>query len=291
MILVSGSTGTIGSALIEELASLGAPTRALLHTPEKAGIVEQAGVEVVVGDLESPEALDAALEDMERVFLLTPGDPRQPEWEKNLVEAAERAGVRHVVKLSAFVADLDSPLRFARNHAEGERLLEESDLSWTFLRPNSFMQNALSSAWSIASERRLYSPVLDAKVALIDARDVAAVAARVLTKEGHEGKVYELTGSEAISNREVAEQLSTSLGHTVECVEVSFEDARQGMVGGGMPEWMADGVIELARLQDAGYAADLTNRVAEITGRKPRRFEEFARDYKSAFLGDSSAMS
>jgi uncharacterized protein YbjT (DUF2867 family) len=291
MILVSGSTGTIGAALIEELAILGAPTRALLHTPEKAGTLEQEGVEVVVGDFESPEALDAALEDMERVFLLTPGDPRQPEWEKNLVEAAERAGVRHVVKLSAFVADLDSPLRFARNHAEGERLLEESDLSWTFLRPNSFMQNTLSSAWSIASERRLYSPVLDAKVAHIDARDVAAVAARVLTKEGHEGKVYELTGSEAISNREVAEQLSTSLGHTVECVEVSFEDARQGMVGGDMPVWMADGVIELARLQDAGYAADLTNRVAEITGRKPRRFEEFARDYKSAFLGDSSAKS
>ena len=291
MILVTGSTGTISSALIEELAALGAPTRALVHTPEKTSLVEREGVEVTVGDLGSPETLDAALEGVERAFLLTPPDPRQPEWEKNLIEAAECAGVRHVVKLSALGSEANSPVRFLRNHADGERVLEESELSWTFLRPNSFMQNMLSNAWSIASERRLYSPILDAKVTLIDARDVAAVAARMLTEEGHEGKVYELTGPEAISNREAAERLSTVLGRPIECVEVSFEDARRAMVGGGMPEWQAAGVIELARLQEAGYAAVLTNGVAEATGRGSRRFEEFARDYESAFLGDSSAES
>jgi uncharacterized protein YbjT (DUF2867 family) len=253
--------------------------------------VERGGVEATVGDLGSPETLDAALDAVEQAFLLTPADPRQPEWEKNFVEAAERAGVRHVVKLSALGVDPNSPVRFLRNHGDGERVLEESDLSWTFLRPNSFMQNTLSNAWSIASEGRLYSPVPDAKVALIDTRDVAAVAARVLTEEGHEGKVYELTGPEAISNREVAEQLSTVLGRAVECVEVSFEDARQAMVGGGMPEWLTDGVLELARFQEAGYAAGLTDGVAEVTGREPRRFEKFARDYKSAFLGNSSAES
>jgi uncharacterized protein YbjT (DUF2867 family) len=291
MILVTGSTGTISSALVEELAALGAPTRALVHTPEKTSIVEREGVEVTVGDLGSPETLDAALEGVERAFLLTPPDPHQPEWEKNLIEAAECAGVRHVVKLSALGSEANSPVRFLRNHADGERVLEKSELSWTFLRPNSFMQNMLSNAWSIASERRLYSPILDAKVTLIDARDVAAVAARMLTEEGHEGKVYELTGPEAISNREAAERLSTVLGRPIECVEVSFEDARRAMVGGGMPEWQAAGVIELARLQEAGYAAVLTNGVAEVTGRGSRRFEEFARDYENAFLGDSSAES
>ena len=100
-----------------------------------------------------------------------------------------------------------------------------------------------------------------------------------------------MTGPEAISNREAAERLSTVLGRPIECVEVSFEDARQAMVGGGMPEWQAAGVIELARLQEAGYAAVLTNGVAEATGRGSRRFEEFARAYESAFLGDSSAES
>ena len=291
MILVTGSTGTIGSALIEELAVLGAPTRALVHTPQRVSIMKREGVEVTVGSFDAPEALDEALEDVERAFLLTPPDPHQPEWEKNLVEAAERAGVRQVVKLSAFGADPNSPLRFFRNHGACEQVLKESDLSWTFLRPNSFMQNMLSNAWLIASERRIYSPVVDAKVARIDARDVAAVAARVLVEEGHEGKVYELSGPEAISEREAAEQLSTVLGRAVECVEVSFEDARQAMVGGGMPEWLTDGVLELARFQEAGYAAGLTDGVAEVTGREPRRFEKFARDYKSAFLGNSSAES
>ena len=291
MILVTGSTGTIGSALIEELAVLGAPTRALVHTPQRVSIMKREGVEVTVGSFDAPEALDEALEDVERAFLLTPPDPHQPEWEKNLVEAAERARVRQVVKLSAFGADRNSPLRFFRNHGACEQVLKESDLSWTFLRPNSFMQNMLSNAWLIASERRIYSPVVDAKVARIDARDVAAVAARVLVEEGHEGKVYELSGPEAISEREAAEQLSTVLGRAIECVEVSFEDARRAMVGGALPEWLADGVIELAQLQEAGYAAELTNEVAGVTGREPRRFEEFARDYKSAFLGDSSAES
>src|ERR671933_1501690 len=139
MILVTGSTGTISSALIEELAALRAPTRALVHTPEKTSIVEREGVEVTLGDLGSPETLDAALEDVERAFLLTPPDPHQPEGEKNLVEAAERARVRQVVKLSAFGADPNSPLRFFRNHGACEQVLKESDLSWTFLRPNSFM--------------------------------------------------------------------------------------------------------------------------------------------------------
>lgn len=291
MILITGSTGTISSALIEELAALGIPTRALVHTPQNVSTMEREGVEAAVGSFEAPVTLDEALEDVERAFLLTPPDPHQPEWEKNLVEAAERADVRQVVKLSAFGADPNSPLRFLRNHGAGELVLEESNLSWTFLRPNSFMQNMLSNAWLIASERRIYSPIVDAKVARIDARDVAAVAARVLIEEGHEGKVYELSGPEAISEREAAEQLSTVLGRSIECVEVSFEDARRAMVGGGLPEWLVDGVIELARLQETGYTADLTNGVAAVTGREARRFEEFARDYKSAFLGDSSAES
>src|SRR5215203_5963273 len=114
MILITGSTGTISSALIEELAALGAPTRALVHNPQKVSTLEREGVEVTVGSFDAPVVLDEALEDVECAFLLTPPDPHQPEWEKNLVEAAERAGVRRVVKLSAFGADPNSPLRFLR---------------------------------------------------------------------------------------------------------------------------------------------------------------------------------
>jgi uncharacterized protein YbjT (DUF2867 family) len=285
MIVVTGSTGNVGGPLIGELAALDVPTRAVIHTPEKAGVVEQEGVEVIIGDFGAPKTLDAALEGAERAFLLTPPDPRQPEWEKNFVEAAERTGVRHVVKLSAQGADADSPKRIGRIHSACERLLKESDMAWTFLRPSIFMQTTLAYAGQVAAEGRFYAPLAEAKTSLIDARDVAAVAARALTEDDHEGQVHELTGPEAISHRDIAETLSAVLGRPVEHVEVSIEDARGSMVGMGMPEWLAEAVAELFEVRQEGYFAGVTNTVAGITGREPRSYEEFARDHKGAFSG------
>jgi uncharacterized protein YbjT (DUF2867 family) len=286
MIVVAGSTGNVGGPLIGELAALGVPTRALVHTPEKAGVVAQEGVEeVIVGDFGAPETLDAALDGAERAFLLTPPGPRQPEWEKNFVEAAERAGVRHVVKLSAQGADAESPMRIGRIHSECERLLKESDMAWSFLRPSIFMQTTLAYAGQVAAEGRFYAPLAEAKTSMIDARDVAAVAARALTEDGHEGKVHELTGPEAISHRDIAEKLSAVLGRPVEHVEVPIEGARGSMVGMGMPEWLAEAVAELFEVRREGYFAGVTNTVAGITGREPRSYEGFARDHKGAFSG------
>ncbi len=284
MIVVAGSTGNVGGPLIGELAALGVPTRALVHTPEKAGVVAQEGVEeVIVGDFGAPETLDAALDGAERAFLLTPPGPRQPEWEKNFVEAAERAGVRHVVKQSAQGADADSPMRIGRIHSECERLLQESGIAWTVLRPNVFMQTTLAYAPQVAAQGRFYAPLAEAKTSMIDARDVAAVAARALTEDGHEGKVHELTGPEAISHRDIAEKLSAVLGRPVEHVEVSIEGARGSMVGMGMPGWLAEAVAELFDVREAGLLAPVTGTVANITRREPRSYEEFARDHKGAF--------
>ncbi len=285
MIVVTGSTGNVGGPLIGELAALGVPTRALVHTPEKVGVVEQEGVEVVVGDFGAPKTLDAALEGAERVFQLTPPDPRQPEWEKNLVDAAERAGVRHVVKQSAQGADADSPMRIGVIHSECERLLKESGMAWTVLRPNVFMQTTLPYAPQVAAQGRFYAPLAEAKTSMIDARDVAAVAARALTEDGLEGQVHELTGPEAISHRDIAEKLSAVLGRPVEHVEVSIEGARGSMVGMGMPEWLAEAVAELFDVREAGLLAPVTGTVANITRREPRSYEEFARDHKGAFSG------
>jgi uncharacterized protein YbjT (DUF2867 family) len=285
MIVVAGSTGNVGFALIEELAAMGVPVRALVHTPEKVASVEREGVEANVGDLGAPETLEAVLEGVERAFLLTPPDPRQPEWENNFIEAAERAGVHHVVKQSVMGADVESPMRLGRIHGECERLLEESSMGWTFLRPNLFMQTTLAFAEQVATEGRFYAPLPEAKTSMIDVRDVAAVAVKTLTEEGHEGKIYELTGPEAISHREIAEKLSKVLEKPVEHVEVSFEEARGGMIEMGMPEWLADALYELFEVRQAGYTAGVTDTVRQITGREPRSYEEFARDYKEAFGG------
>lgn len=289
MIVVAGSTGNVGFALIEKLAALGVPVRALVHTPQKVAAVEREGVEVKVGDFEAPQTLDAVLEGAERVFLLTPPDPRQPEWENNFIEAAKRAGVRHVVKQSVLGADADSPMRIGRIHGECERLLKESSIDWTFLRPNLFMQTTLAFAEQVAAEGRFYAPLAEAKTSMIDARDVAAVAAKTLTEEGHEGKVHELTGPEAISHHDIAEKLSKVLVRPVEHVEISFEEAREGMIGMGMPEWLADALFELFEVRQAGYTAGVTNAVGQITGRESRSYEEFARDYREAFGGTEAA--
>lgn len=124
-----------------------------------------------------------------------------------------------------------------------------------------------------------------------DVRDIAAVAARALTEEGHEGKVYELTGPEAISNREIAEKLSAAVGKPVEHVEIPLEDAREAMIGEGAPEWLADGLVELNReVYEPGYAANVADGMAETTGREPRSFEEFARDHAGAFAETGSAL-
>jgi uncharacterized protein YbjT (DUF2867 family) len=285
MILVAGSTGNVGFALIRELAAMGVPARALVRTPEKVATVAQEGVEATVGDFGAPETLDVALKGVERAFLLTPPDPRQPEWENNFIEAAERMGVRRVVKLSALGPDAGPPMRLRRIHSECERILEESSMGWTLLRPNLFMQTTLTFAEQVAAEGRFYAPLAEAKTSMIDVRDVATVAAKTLTDERHEGKVYELTGPEAISHREIAEKLSKVLERPVEHVEVSLDDARGGMIEMGMPEWLADALYELFEVRQAGYMAGVTNAVGQVTGREPRSYEEFARDYKEAFGG------
>ena len=284
MVLVSGATGTNGAALVEELMARGVPVRAMVRTPEKAGTVGREGVETVVADFGDPQTLDAAFEGVEKAFLVTPPDPREPEWENNLVDAAKRAGVRHVVKLSVLGADKGAPVRFGRVHAESERYLEGSGLGYTILQPTGFMQNTLAYAGSVSSEGRFYAPLADAQVAWIDVRDIAAVAATALTEDGHEGKTYALTGPEALSNRNLAERFSTVPGRTVEHIEVSYEQARESMVDAGLPEWLADGLIELNReVYEPGYAAGVAGGVEEVIGHKPRSFDEFVRDHKTAF--------
>jgi uncharacterized protein YbjT (DUF2867 family) len=144
------------------------------------------------------------------------------------------------------------------------------------------MQTTLAFAAQVAADGRFYAPLAEAKTSMIDARDVAAVAARALTEEGHEGKVHELTGAEAISHREIAEKLSGVLGRPVEHVEVSFEDARGGMLDMGMPEWLADALGAIRSpaggLHRRGDEYGGGNHRARATG-----YEEFARDYKEAF--------
>ena len=288
MILVTGATGHVGSELVRLLADQGAPARALVHSRDKAAPIQRLGLETALGDYEQPDTLDVAMKGCDQLFLLSPPTPRQPQQEQHVIDAARRAGLDHVVKQSVPWAGPDAPVVFCRWHGQVEQHLAQSGLAYTLLRPSSFMQNFLMSAQQVADQGVLYGMFGEGRVAFIDARDIAAVAAELLTNPGHQGASYTLTGPEALSAAEVAERLAAATGHQVRSVDLGPDGYRQALAGAGMPGWLVDGVVESNTMLAAGHGATVTNEVARLTGRPPRTFAQFAADHQAAFDGQPS---
>lgn len=287
MILITGATGMTGKEVVEELRGLGAQgVRALVRDPARAGFIREAGFEAVAGDFERPETLEAALEGVERALLLTPPTPDTVRHHLEFLQAAAAAGVRHVVKLSAFGADADAPEGFGKWHGQSENLLKTSGLKWTMLRPNFFMQNLLGQARQIAATGSIFQPVGDARASFVDVRDIAAVAARTLTEEGHDEQTYTLTGPEALSYHDVAAKLSEAAGRSINYVPVSPEQFRAGALGAGLPEWLVSALERLNEIFASGQAAQVTDDVRRVARREPTTFGQFARDYAGAFKGE-----
>jgi len=289
MILITSAPGNNANAVIRELTTAGVRVRALLRNPNSAGEIKGPLVEVAVGDFLNPASLDAALRGVEKAFLIPPTDPRSVEMQGNFIRAAKRAGTRHVVKLSVNGADVNSPVRVARWHAEGEKELEASGIPFTHLRPNAFMQNFLGLAPTIVSKGEFYQPAANGKVSHIDVRDIAAVAAKALTGNGHQGKTYVITGPEALSYDEAASKISRAIGKPVKYVNVTPEDFKKSLLGWGIPEFMADGLNEFYAAIRAGYLAVVTNTVEEVAQRKPISFDNFVRDFADAFTARPQA--
>ncbi len=284
-ILVTGATGNVGSTLIPNLIAMGANVRALVRDESKAQSLRDQGVEVVIGDLDKPATLDAAFSGVDKVFLATAPSPNQVTQARNAIAAAKRAGSPHIVRLSAgAVQEMPGALpRVSAQHAEIDAELKASGLPYTILRPHGFMQNTLMAAQTVASEGAVYMPMKEGKFGIIDIRDIADVAAKVLTEPGHEGKTYGLTGPASISYHDIAAGLSKALGKEVKYVDVPLEAAREAMVGMGLPEWYADAYNEYNEAMSEGLGDFTTNDVEEITGHPARSYETFAREFAQAF--------
>jgi uncharacterized protein YbjT (DUF2867 family) len=282
MFLVTGATGTIGSNVVRELRGSRAPIRALVRDPSHASWLGD-DFELALGDFADPDSIRRALDGIERVFLSCRNDPRQVEYETNVIDAAVAAGVRRIVKLSAVGAQIGSPLEFWDAHGRIEQHLKAAGVPAVILRPSSYMSNILGSAEAIKYTGKLFAPADSAKIAMIDPRDVAAVAALVLSDDGHDGHTYTLTGPQAITYFDVAEQLSAAIGREVEFVDVPDEAAKNGLVQAGMPEWIARQLVILFGLMRQGALAHTTDTVRVLTGRDPRSFTEFARDHAAIF--------
>ncbi len=285
MILVVGATGTTGGAVVRELLAAGAPVRGLTRSEEGAEVLRSLGAEAAVGDLEDPLSLMGALRGVERMYLVTNAGEHQAERERNAVSAAEQAGVYHCVKLGVMTQGPSSPMRFGRSHFEATQALTSSSLRWTILLASGFMQNVLAVGPAIAGGR-YPSSLGDARVAHVDVRDIAAVAALALTQEGHENCSYTLTGPEAITNDEIAATLSDVAGHPVEHVRLSDEDVAAQLRERGVPEWNLEGLVELWReVYRGGLVSTPTPDVEALLGRPATPFRKFAEDHRSAFTG------
>ncbi len=208
-ILVTGATGTIGSFVCQGLKEMNADFTAMVRSEEKAKTLNEKGIETVIGDLSDTASLENALSGMDKVFLLSVTSPESPKLQGNLVRVAKEKGVKHIVKVSALGTSLDSKFGIGRYHAMTERDIRDSGIAYTFLQPHSFMQNLIFDSATIKEQSAIYAPMADGKIGMVDARDIAAVAVKALSEEGHEGKTYILTGPKAISYYDIAKALST----------------------------------------------------------------------------------
>jgi uncharacterized protein YbjT (DUF2867 family) len=285
MILVTGATGKNGTEILKRLSGRQERIRAMVHKQKDiVNATRNCALEFVEADFDDAESLRKALNGVQRAFLVTNSSERVEERQLRFVALARESGVKHIVYLSQLHASLDSPLRFLRYHAAVEEALRGSGMSYTNLRPNLYMQALLMIGKSIASEGRFFAPASDARVSVVDVRDIAAVAVAALTQTGHEGKTYDLTGPEALTHAEMAAQLSQALDRPVKFVDLPEQAFREALRGLHMPDWQADGLIEDYAHYRRGEASGISSAVEEATRRAPHSFSEFARDHKAAFL-------
>jgi uncharacterized protein YbjT (DUF2867 family) len=189
----------------------------------KAQPLRDQGVEVVIGDLGKPETLDAAFSGVSKVYLVTSTNPDAVEQASNAIAAAKRAGRPHLVRLSALVPEPVNETVLGRQHHEIDDKIKASGLPYTILRPTFFMQNTMMAAQTVACDGMVYMPMKDGRMGQIDVRDIVEVVVAILTGEGHEGKVYELTGPASISFHDVAAGLSRALGKEVKYADVPLQ--------------------------------------------------------------------
>lgn len=285
MILVTGATGTVGGRVVRQLRDTGEKIRALTRDPSRVQLGDD--IEVVAGDLGDPATLPSVVAGVDRVFLMSLGHHKLT-YDANLAQAAARAGVSHIVALSSLgvqeadESGMDNPL--AHWHRVGEQAVRESGVSWTVLRPGGFMSNALNWAASVRADGVAYGPSAELAEAPIDPDDIAAVAVRALTTDGHTGGVYPMTGPETLTPVEQVAILADVLGKPVRFQEIPLEVQRKGMLR-ALPAETVDGVLESYRqaVSSGTFRAHVLDTVDRVLGRPARTFREFVTAHAELF--------
>jgi uncharacterized protein YbjT (DUF2867 family) len=285
--LLIGATGKVGQRLVPLLVTAGVRPTLLVRDVDKAHGLYGDQVDYVHGDLADAASVDAAMVGQDVMYLANGQTDDQVALEKTAIDAAVRAGVTRIVKISAMSANLgpiDGPNPFARWHAEVEDYLAGTPLVVTILRPNMFDDNLLGSAPQIAAGQ-LYSTTGNGRTAWVHPGDIAELAAAALLDGKHGGKVYEVTGPEAITHDELAERFTSILGKPVQHIAID-DDAFRGALGSaGLPGWVVDAYVEMsAKTVRDGLAGTVSNDVPNVLGRPATSVDAWIEENRGAFV-------
>lgn len=282
-ILVVGATGNTGSQTVRHLLKQGARVRASVRSKGKIGDLDSSAVEIVEADVANLDSLSKASSGASRVFLVPPMLPDMAGFCDKWTQAAAKAGVHHIVKLSALGTESEA-IDLLRWHRAGERVIESSGVPWTFLRPNSFHQNFIAfNAASIREQNVFYLPLADSAWSTVDISDIGGVAAQVLTNDSWAGQSIDITGPEALTNSQIAKLFSKVLGREIQYVPVPDQAALDGMLAAQMPEWAAKAVLGLYQYIREGRTAEVSDAVPKITGKPAISFQQFIEANRKAF--------
>jgi uncharacterized protein YbjT (DUF2867 family) len=287
MILVTGASGNVGRTVLQEVAKSGAQHRAMYRSTAEAAKAP-AGTETVVADFAKPETLSAALQNVDRGYLVCSPIPELVQLESNMIDACVAAGVQHVMLNSALGAG-DYHKSFPSWHRKVEEKLKGARLSWTILRPNSFHQNVVTFfAPTIRTQGVFYSSMRDANVSFLDVRDIAVAAAKALAGGEHAGKIYELNGPEAINYPELAGKISKVAGRKVQYVDIPMDAQKKAMLEQGMPEWLVTALLDLQQYYLNGKGGETDGLLQKLLGRAPITMDEFLAENAHEFRGQAA---
>jgi uncharacterized protein YbjT (DUF2867 family) len=284
-IVLTGASGNVSTAIIRELQGKGHRVIGVVRDKAKASHLEALDVELRVGDLDRVRTIEMGIfEGADVAWILTPPGPLAPIQSSNALWAARQAGVKHIVRMSAVGAAHDAPTINSRMHALSDSELALSGIPYTIVKPHFFMQNLMMGAQTVAEQGALYMALGNAKLPMIDSRDIGAAVAPILTNPApHAGKVYTLTGPHAISLEQVAAALGEALAKPVKYVPVPVAAVVETIAKLGMDDFAQTALRDYFIAYSHGWQSEATPWVKQLSGKDPRGIGEFARDYASAF--------
>ncbi len=276
-ILITGATGNVGTEVVRNMRDKSSIRIAVLDVP-KARTALGDDLDYVYFDFLKPETFANAFSGIDRVFLVRP--PALSNVQRDIapsIQAAREAGVKQVVFLSLQGVEQN----WITPHYKIEQLLRNSGMGWTFLRASFFMQNlSTTHRDEIRESDAIMVPVGKAKTSFIDVRDIGAVAARVLSEEGHENRAYTLTGGETLDYFQAAETMSLILDRRIRYANPSVVGFIWRQIARGRPLGFTLVMTMLYTLTRFGNAAEVTSDVHTILQRPPIRFQQYVQDYR-----------